>query len=185
VRIHLPARAFAALLAASVLLAGACQPAAPRPQAGGRVVATIALPGVMVESMNPYAHSTTQIYPTWKHVIEPLVEWDWAKKDIVGVLAESWSTPEPNTWVFKLRQGVKFHDGGDFTADDVVHSFTRILKDPDSKQGSGIAGIDEVQAVDPYTVRIHTKVPDAALPFRLAQRFITSRAVYDRLGPEG
>jgi len=182
VRSHLPARAFTVLLAASVLLAGACQPAAPRPQAGGRVVATIALPGVMVESMNPYAHSTTQIYPTWKHVIEPLVEWDWAKKDIVGVLAESWSTPEPNTWVFKLRQGVKFHDGGDFTADDVVHSFTRIVKDPDSKQGSSIAGIDDVQAVDPHTVRIHTKVPDAALPFRLAQRFITSKAVYDRLG---
>jgi peptide/nickel transport system substrate-binding protein len=171
------------VLALSVVLAGACQPAAPRSQPGGRVVATIVLPGVMVESMNPYAHSTTQIYPTWKHVIEPLVEWDWSKKDVVGVLAESWTTPEPNTWLFKLRQGVKFHDGGDLTAADVVHSYTRIKTDPDSKQGSAIAGIDEVQAVDTYTVRLHTKSPDAALPFRLAQRFITSKALYDRLGP--
>jgi len=122
VRSHLRAGALAALLAASVLLAGACQPAAPRPQAGGRVVATIALPGVMVESMNPYAHSTTQIYPTWKHVIEPLVEWDWAKKDLVGVLAESWSTPEPTTWVFKLRQGVKFHMDAPVGPDQYAYS---------------------------------------------------------------
>jgi peptide/nickel transport system substrate-binding protein len=170
------------LLAASVVLAAACQPAAPRSQTGGRVVATIVLPGVMIESMNPYAHSTTQLYPTWKHVIEPLVEWDYAKKAIVGVLAESWTTPEPNTWVFKLRPGVKFHDGGDFTAADVVHSFTRILKDPDSKQGSAIGGVVDVEAIDPLTVQLHTKSPDAALPFRLSQRFITSKAVYDRLG---
>src|SRR5919199_17625 len=140
-------------LAALVMMALACARGAPRQaEPSGRVVATIALPGVMVESLNPYAHSTTQIYPTWKHVLEPLVEWDWAKKDIVGVLAESWTTPDPNTWVFKLRQGVKFQDGGDFTAADVVHSYTRIQKDPDSKQGSGLAGIDEVQAVDTYTV---------------------------------
>jgi peptide/nickel transport system substrate-binding protein len=164
------------------LLAGACKPAAPRAQSGERVVATIALPGVMVESMNPYAHSTTQIYPTWKHVYEPLVEWDWTKKDLVGVLAESWSAPDPNTWVFKLRQGVKFNDGSDFTAADVVHSFGRIVKDPDSKQGSTLAGVDSVEATDTYTVQIHTKAPDAALPFRISQRFITSKAVYDRLG---
>ena len=44
-----------------------------------KVTATVALPGVQVETLNPYAHSTTQIYPTWKHVIEPLVEWSWSK----------------------------------------------------------------------------------------------------------
>ena len=42
-----------------------------------KVTATVALPGVQVETMNPYGHSTTQVYPTWKHVIEPLVEWSW------------------------------------------------------------------------------------------------------------
>ena len=45
-----------------------------------KVTATVALPGVKVETMNPYAHSTTQIYPTWKHVVEPLVEWSWRRK---------------------------------------------------------------------------------------------------------
>jgi peptide/nickel transport system substrate-binding protein len=149
---------------------------------GPKVVATVALPGVQVETMNPYGHSTTQIYPTWKHVIEPLLEWNWSKKQIVPILAESWSNPDNNTWVFKLKKGVKFHDGSAFTAADVVHSYTRIQKDPDSKQASSIAHVDVIEAVDPYTVRLHTKQPDAALPFRLAQRFITNKAAYDRLG---
>src|SRR5581483_423633 len=170
-----------ALIAA---LATACAPAQPaQSKPGGPVVATIARPGVMVESLNPYAHSTTQIYPTWKHVIEPLVEWDWTKKDLVPVLAESWSNPENRTWLFKLKQGVRFHDGSESTAEDVVHSYTRILKDPDSKQASSINGIDDMEVLDRYTVSLHTKTPDAALLFRLSQRFITSKALYDRLGP--
>ena len=99
-----------------------------------KVSATVALPGVQVETLNPYGHSTTQIYPTWKHVIEPLIEWNWSKKRIVPILAESWSNPDPSTWLFKLKKGIKFHDGSEFTSADVVHSFTRIQKDPDSKQ---------------------------------------------------
>jgi len=150
--------------------------------AAKKITATVALPGVQVETMNPYAHSTTQIYPTWKHVIEPLVEWDWRKKQIVPILAESWSNPDHNTWVFKLKKGIKFHDGSEFTAADVAHSYTRIQKDSDSKQASSIAHVDAIEASDPYTVRLHTKKPDAALPFRLAQRFITNKAAYDRLG---
>jgi ABC-type transport system substrate-binding protein len=110
------------------------------------------------------------------------VEWSWSKKRIVPLLAESWSNPDNHTWLFKLKKGVKFHDGSEFTSADVVHSFTRIQKDVDSKQASSIAHIDGMEAVDPYTVRLHTKTPDAALPFRLAQRFITNKAAYDRLG---
>jgi peptide/nickel transport system substrate-binding protein len=147
-----------------------------------KVTATIALPGVQVETLYPYGHSTTQIYPTWKHVIEPLVEWSWSKKQIVPILAESWSNPDHNTWVFKLKKGIKFHDGSDFTSADVVHSYTRIQKDRDSKQASSIAHVVAIEAVDPLTERLRTKSPDAALPFRLAQRFITNKAAYDRLG---
>jgi peptide/nickel transport system substrate-binding protein len=150
-----------------------------------KVSATIALPGVQVESLNPYAHSTTQIYPTWKHVIEPLVEWNWSKKQLVPILAESWSNPDHNTWVFKLKKGIKFHDGSDFTSADVVHSFTRIQKDPDSKQASSIAHVTSIEALDPLTVRLRTKNPDAALLFRLTQRFITNKAAYERLGAAG
>ncbi|MBM4298598.1 MAG: hypothetical protein FJ143_12745, partial [Deltaproteobacteria bacterium] len=151
-------------------------------QKGQKVTATIALPGVQVETLNPYAHSTTQVYPTWKHVIEPLVEWNWSQRKLVPILAESWSNPDPTTWVFKLKKGIKFHDGSEFSSADVVHSYTRILNDPDSKQRSSIAHVSSIEAIDPLTVRLQTKKPDAALAFRLAQRFITNKAAYDRLG---
>jgi ABC-type transport system substrate-binding protein len=102
-----------------------------------KITATIALPGVQVETLHPYGHSTTQVYPTWKHVIEPLFEWSWSKKQLVPILAESWTNPDHTTWVFKLKKGIKFHDGSDFTSADVVHSYTRIQKDPDSKHRGG------------------------------------------------
>src|SRR5919202_1766273 len=157
---------------------------APAPASTGKAVAaTIVLPGQFVETMNPYAHSVSGIYPTWKHVLEPLVEYDFDKKQVSGVLAESWTNPDPNTWLIKLRQGVKFHDGADFTAADVVYSFVdRIQKDPDSKQADSFNNVDAVEALDRQTVRIHTKNPDAAMLFRLFQRFITSKAVHDQRG---
>jgi ABC-type transport system substrate-binding protein len=67
-------------------------PSGAAPASGGKTIsATIVLPGQFVESMNPYAHSVSGIYPTWKHVMEPLVEFDFDTKAIRGVLAESWS----------------------------------------------------------------------------------------------
>src|SRR5215475_1184782 len=141
-----------------------------------KVTATVALPGVQVETLNPYAHSTTQIYPTWKHVIEPLVEWSWSKRQIVPILAESWSNPDHNTWEFKLKKGIKFHDGSEFTSADVVHSFTRIQKDPDSKQASSIAHVMQTGALDPVPVELRTKSPDARLWSGLAKGFTTTKA---------
>ena len=72
-------------------------------------------------------------------------------------LAEKWSNPEPNSWVFNLRKGVKWHDGVDFTADDVVYTFTSIL-DPNFKspQRSLYAAITKVEAIDPNTVKFTT-----------------------------
>ena len=65
--------AYQIFIPSAFIISGAqAQSAAKKEQ---KLTATIALPGVQVETLNPYAHSTTQIYPTWKHVIEPLVEW--------------------------------------------------------------------------------------------------------------
>ena len=137
------------LIAAGPLLE-ACGPAAqaPSPSVGSAskpgasappATLTIALPGVMVESLNPYSHSTAHVYPTWKHVLEPLVDWDGQRKEVVGVLAESWTNPDDHTWLFKLKQGVRFHDGRNFTSADVVYSFRdRIQNDPHSKLRSAL-----------------------------------------------
>ncbi len=69
-------------------------------------------------------------------------------------LATEWSANETATeWTFKLREGVKFHDGSDFDAADVVYTLERV-KDPelDSPAASVIAMVDTIQAVDPLTV---------------------------------
>ena len=75
----------------------------------------------VADSIHPYNHSSSPIYGNWQHVIEPLVEYDVGHKDFVGVLAESWQF-QGNKWVFKLRKGVKFHNGATFTSKDVVFS---------------------------------------------------------------
>ena len=56
----------------------------------------------VADSINPYNQSSGFIYGNWQHVIEPLVELDYAKKDWVGVLAESWKF-QGQRWVFNLK----------------------------------------------------------------------------------
>jgi peptide/nickel transport system substrate-binding protein len=78
-------------------------------------------------------------------------------------LATSFEQPDPTTYVFRLRQGVKFHNGKDFSAEDVKYTFDRIL-DPatGSRLRSQYSGIKAVTVVDPFTVKFELKTTDAA-----------------------
>jgi peptide/nickel transport system substrate-binding protein len=76
-----------------------------------------ALSSIGLDSLHPYAHSSSPQYGIWNNIIEPLVEVDYAKKDYYGVLAESWEF-QGNKWVFRLRKDVRFHDGSPFSAKD-------------------------------------------------------------------
>lgn len=78
--------------------------------------------------------------------------------EIVPGLAESWEQIDEVTWEFKLRQGVRFHNGDLFTAADVKYSFDRIKELP-SPAAFLIDEVEEVVVVDPYTVRIVLKQP--------------------------
>lgn len=79
-------------------------------------------------------------------------------------LAESFSVLGNGVLEFKLRRGVKFHDGNDFTADDVKFTLERLLDDKfASPNRSKVAEIERVEIVDPLTVRIHTRRPFAPL----------------------
>ncbi len=92
-----------------------------------------------------------------------LVKFD-ANMNVGGDLAESWTNPDPTTWEFKLRRGVKFHDGSEMTADDVVFTFTRLADENfASPVRKKMAEVTEVSAIDPYTVRIKTAKPFAPL----------------------
>jgi len=82
--------------------------------------------------------------------------------ELVPGLAESWGLVDDTTWEFKLRKGVKFHDGQDFTAKDVKASIEH-ASDPSTVASFYYAGKIEGEVVDDYTVRLHTEKPYAAL----------------------
>jgi len=75
-------------------------------------------------SMDPYFHNLTPNNAMIGHVFERLVEFDENQR-IFGGAAESWKPINDTTWEFKLRKGIKFHDGSDLTVDDVIFSFER------------------------------------------------------------
>ncbi|MCH2516181.1 MAG: ABC transporter substrate-binding protein [Dehalococcoidia bacterium] len=95
-------------------------------------------------------------------------------------LAVSWSaSDDASVWTFKLREGVKFHDGSDFDSGDVVDLLMRI-KDPElaSPVASVLKVMDKVEAVDPLTVKITLSAPHADFPLLLMDYRI-------RMTPEG
>jgi peptide/nickel transport system substrate-binding protein len=85
-------------------------------------------------------------------------------KEIEPDLAERWETsPDGKTWTFHLRKGVKFHgEWGEFTAEDAVYSLKRAGDPKRSSFAANFAGIEDVTAVDPHTLRIMLKYPDAS-----------------------
>jgi peptide/nickel transport system substrate-binding protein len=100
-------------------------------------------------------------------------------------LAETWELVNPTTMRFHLRKGVKFHDGTDFTADDVVFSITRVM-DPATAYGmrTRISQVASATAVDPYTVDIATKTVFPTLLRGLSEIVIEPRHYYDKVGAD-
>lgn len=98
-------------------------------------------------------------------------------------LATSWDLVDSNTWRFKLRQNVAFHDGSPFIADDVKYTIDWIL-DPANKslQVNFVDTIKEVRVVDPSTVEIVTKQPNPILLNRLTGVPIVSKSVIAKVG---
>lgn len=97
-------------------------------------------------------------------IYESLVTRD-ASLTLQPELAESW-TAAPDGWTFKLRQGVKFHGGEDFTAEDVVFSFARALEEASDfkEQAKNVAS---VEVIDDHTVKLVTDGPNPILPNQL------------------
>ena len=77
------------------------------------------------ESLDPHFSALGTQAEAAKHIFDTLV-WSDDNLQISAGLAESWKPINETTWEFKLRKGVKFHDGSDFTAEDVKFSIERI-----------------------------------------------------------
>ncbi len=104
---------------------------------------------------------------------------DFAK--FVPGLAVSWTNTSPTTWVFKLRQGVKFHDGTPFTADDVVFSFNRARESTVTfRLYSTQCGI--AKKIDDYTVEFTTAAPNPVMLDTVRNIMIMSKAWSEKNG---
>jgi peptide/nickel transport system substrate-binding protein len=129
-------------------------------------------------------------------VYNSLIEWDLSKADkpsaLIPGLATSWQVdPADKTkWAFKLRDGVKFHDGSAFDANAVVWNLDKLLKADapqfDKRQAaqgkSRIPAVVSYKVVDPLTVEITTNTPDATLPYQLSWILISSPANWEKQG---
>ncbi|MBB3266980.1 peptide/nickel transport system substrate-binding protein [Azospirillum sp. OGB3] len=148
-------------VAALALLAAVPAPA----RAATLTVGTSAEPS----ALDPHYHNLGPNTRARKHVFESLVSMD-AKMRLQPELAESWRAVDETTWEFKLRKGVTFHDGTEFTAQDFVYTVCRIPNVANSPSSftvytKGIAGIE---APDPHTLIIKTGKPYPLLPVELS-----------------
>ncbi len=113
-----------------------------------------------------------------RNIYDTLVARDDAMQLRPG-LAESWRILDDTTWEFRLRPGVRFHDGAPLTSADIVASFQRVPNVPGNPNPYSIylAGVTGVEVQDDLTFRIRTAGPLPALPTNLTQIFIVPRSV--------
>ncbi len=133
--------------------------------------------GTDVTSIDPHYHNLTPNNNVASHLYGYLVERDEKSRPVPG-LATEWKAIDPLTWEFRLRRGVKFHDGSEFTAADVVASIERVPKVPKSPSPftAYTKQIVKIDVVDPYTLRFRTAVPYPLMPSDMTQVAIVSKA---------
>ena len=126
-----------------------------------------------IVTFDPYAHTESFTSSVLHHVYEPLVR--RAKSlEIEPALATEWEVVEPTRWRFTLRDGVTFHNGNPFTADDVVASFERLMH-PDARARGNVSGVVSVEKVDDRTVDFVLDGPYPLLLNDLSGVFIMDR----------
>ena len=124
---------------------------------------------------------------------DSLTQWDLSKADVPSVVipgvALSWTADanDKTKWIFKLRPGVKFHDGSDFTADSVVWNVQKVLDKTaphfDASQVGATASrmptLVSAKKIDDLTVELTTSEPDSFLPINLTNLFMASPAKWN------
>jgi peptide/nickel transport system substrate-binding protein len=133
--------------------------------------------GADVTALDPHYHNVTPNNNVAAHVFGYLVQRN-ERSQLEPGLATEWKTVDPLTWEFKLRRGVKFHDGSDFTAADVVASIERVPTVPNSPSPftAFTKQIKEIVVVDPYTIRFRTATPYPLMPSDMTQVVMISKS---------
>jgi peptide/nickel transport system substrate-binding protein len=129
-----------------------------------------------VTSIDPHFFNLFPNNNIAEHLFDKLVQMDPDSKMIPG-LATSWKAVDDKTWEFKLRRGVKFTDGTELTAEDVVFSIDRVPNVPNSPGpfSAYTKAIVGKEIVDPYTIRFKTAAPHPLMPNDLSTIYIVSK----------
>ncbi|CAN1571129.1 DdpA ABC-type dipeptide transport system, periplasmic component [Rhabdaerophilaceae bacterium] len=127
-------------------------------------------------TLDPHGQNEGPTTALGQHIYEALTERDHAGK-LLPSLATEWRIlpNDPTVWEFKLRQGVKFHDGTALTADDVVFSYQRAMQ-PTSDFKGYLTAVDTVSKADEQTIHIKTKGPNPLLVNNTTSIYIMSKA---------
>lgn len=137
------------------LVGAACSLGAP-----GRAQTLTMAVGAPVTSLDPHFHQLSPNNAVAGMIFDRLINTDGQSRMAPG-LAESWTPIAPDLWEFRLRRGVRFHNGNDFTAEDVAFTFQRVPNVPNSPSSFAafVRPIRSVEILDSHTLRIATHGP--------------------------
>jgi peptide/nickel transport system substrate-binding protein len=162
----------------SVLLAAATMAGLVAPLAAPPAAARDITMGRVAEhaAIDPHFNNAGNDASTMRNIYDSLLNFD-VNQAIGPSLAASWRVLDPLTWEIRLRDGVRFHDGSPFTAEDVVFSLTRAKDVPNSPSSwaRNVGDIATMTVVDPLTIRITSAVPTPLLLEQIGQVYIASR----------
>lgn len=127
------------------------------PKAGGAL--TVVLDGE-IDTIDPHKSVTIVGAQVWPNIFESLVKQNATLDAVEPLLAESWEQPDDVTYLFTLRQGVVFHNGKEFKAEDVKYSFDRVIDEATgSSRRPDFLPVASVEVVDDYTVQFTMSSP--------------------------
>jgi peptide/nickel transport system substrate-binding protein len=171
-------RAFLAALPLGAIAAGCWRRADASPSF------RIALP-YDVGTLDPHVSTTTGAFTTIGNVFEPLV-FAHTSQILRPGLAWRWTSPDPLTWIFELRPGVRFHSGRLLTVEDVLYTFERVMRDPTLEARYYLGEVATVEALDAHSVRLRVRRRTPVLLRKLSHVFVVpaqGKGAGDGTGP--
>lgn len=142
------------------------------------------------DTLDPANHRNRETETIIRNMYDGLVTRDSAM-NVVPEIAESFTQVSPTVYEFKLRGGVKFHDGSDLTAEDIKFTFDRLITegamgdDQTSPRKSLLGPLQSVDIVDATTLRFNLESPWPLLPAMLPFQEMVSTAFVEKVGTQG
>lgn len=132
-------------------------------------------------TLSPHLKSEVVTVSVQSNIFESLVALT-PEMELRPQLAESWECPDELTWIFRIRNGVRFHNGSELTSEDVVYSLERARCHPSSSLQANFTEVANISAAGKLTIAITTRRPCPSLPSKLTNVFIVPQKALEELG---